>query len=220
MRANVLLAAALAASIIVTGCSSREASSSVAASSPSAAPTGLPSTGTPAPSGLSPSDAASPVPSQASIPPGATLNQVWATISLTNVTTGQSFRIADLVASGTVVFLQTMAIWCSSCKAQQIEATAAFEGLDPARVAWIAIDVESSETGEALAQYRDTNAFPFTYAVADAAMARALVADFGETVLNPPSVNIVVIGADGGVNHLRGHRSAEEIHRLAIDRAP
>ena len=139
-------------------------------------------------------------------------------MTLTDVTTGQPFRIADLVASGKIVFLETMAIWCSNCRAQQIEATAAFEGLDPARVEWVAVDVESSETAEALARYREENGFPFTYVIADAEMARALVAEFGDTVLSPPSVNIVVVGTDGEVVHLRGHKNAGEIHRLATER--
>jgi hypothetical protein len=133
------------------------------------------------------------------------------------VTTGVSFRIADLAASGKVVFLETMAIWCSNCRAQQIEATTAFENLDPDRVAWVVADVESSETATALAGYREQHGFPFTYTIADVDFARALVTDFGDVVLSPPSVNIIVIGTDGRISHLRGHKSVEEIHQLAAD---
>lgn len=146
------------------------------------------------------------------------LGQPWATATLTNVTTGESFRITDIVATGKVVFLETMAIWCSNCRAQQQEATAAFDRLDPARVEWIAIDVESAETAEALARYREDNGFPFTYAIADAEYARLLVAEFGDTVLSPPSVNVIVIGNDGRVVHLLGHKNAGEIHDLATER--
>lgn len=145
------------------------------------------------------------------------LDRPWATAALTNVETGQTFRIADFVASGKVVFLETMAIWCTKCLAQQIEATAAFKELDPARVEWIAIDVESSETAEALARYREQNGFPFTYVIADAEFARALVDEFGEIVLSPPSVNIIVIGTDGRITQLRGHKSAEELRGLAAE---
>ena len=120
------------------------------------------------------------------------VDRPWATATLTDVATGEPFRITDIVASGKVVFLETMAIWCSNCRAQQIEATVAFDGLDPERVEWVAIDVESSETAEALARYREQNGFPFSYAIADAEYARALVADFGEVVLSPPLVNIIV----------------------------
>jgi thiol-disulfide isomerase/thioredoxin len=143
------------------------------------------------------------------------IDRPWATATVTDVSTGKPFRIADLVASGKVVFLETMAIWCSNCRAQQVEATVAFEELDPTRVEWVATDVESSETAEALARYREQNGFPFTYAIANAEFARALVAEFGEIVLSPPSVNIIVIGTDGRVTHLRGHKKADELRQLA-----
>ena len=148
---------------------------------------------------------------------GAQLEQAWATAKLVNVSTGESFRIADLAASGKVVFLETMAIWCTNCRLQQREAATAFEALDSERAVWIAIDVESSESAEALARYREQNGFPFTYVIADAELSRALVADFGDVVLSPPSVNIVVIGTDGRVAAMRGHRGADEIRQLAAD---
>lgn len=191
-----------------------------------APPSSADPTGSPAiPSGSAPIE----TPSTSAQPPspdapsrssaaGAVLDQPWATATLINVTTGEPFRIADIVSSGKVVFLETMAIWCSNCRAQQREATAAFQRLDPGRVEWVAIDVESAETAEALARYREDNGFPFTYAIADAASARALVAEFGDTVLSPPSVNVIVIDPDGRVVHLLGHKSADEIHDLATER--
>ena len=145
------------------------------------------------------------------------LDDAWATATLTNVRTGAPFRIADAVAAGKVVFIETMAIWCSNCRTQQVAATEAFTTLDPARVEWIAIDVETSETAEALARYSEQNGFPFTYAIADVAFARALVDAFGEVVLSPPSVNVIVIGTDGRVTHLRGHKSADDVRGLAAE---
>jgi thiol-disulfide isomerase/thioredoxin len=145
------------------------------------------------------------------------LVQAWATAVLTDVSTGATFRIADLVAAGKVVFLETMAIWCTNCRAQQEEAVVAFEALDPDRVVWIAIDIESSETPAALASYREDHGFPFTYVVADTDLARALVDDFGDVVLSPPSVNVIVVGTDGRVTQLRGHKTASEIRALAAD---
>lgn len=171
-------------------------------------PTTIAPSQTPETSGVSPAG---------SSPAGAGVDRPWATATLINVATGEPFQITDSVASGKVVFLETMAIWCSNCRTQQIEATVAFDGLDPERVEWVAIDVESSETAEALARYREQNRFPFTYAIADAGFARALVADFGEVVLSPPSVNIIVIGTDGRITALRGHKSAEELRRLAAE---
>ncbi|MEO6350990.1 MAG: redoxin domain-containing protein, partial [Candidatus Limnocylindrales bacterium] len=116
---------------------------------------------------------------------GATFDQAWAVATLTDVSTGAQFRIADIAASGKVVFLEPMAMWCANCRAQQREALAALQQLDPDAVEWIGIDVESSETPEALARYRDQNGFPFRYVVADTALARSLAAEFGDVVLSP-----------------------------------
>ena len=144
------------------------------------------------------------------------MQQPWATALLTNVRTGDTFRIADLVAAGKVVFIETMAIWCTNCRAQQYEAVAAFERLDPTRVAWVGIDVETSESAAALAAYSESNGFPFTYAIADANLGRALADDFGDIVLSPPSVNVIVVGTDGRVTQTRrGHKSADQLIRLA-----
>ena len=56
---------------------------------------------------------------------------------------------------------------------------------------------------------------PFRYAISDPDMSRALVADFGDVVLSPPSANIIVLGTGGQVTQLRGHHSASEIIAIA-----
>lgn len=154
-------------------------------------------------------------PDQATSSAGPVLVQSWAIATLTDVRTGDEVRIADLVASGRVVFLEPMAIWCTRCRAQQREAVAAFERLDRARVAWVGIDVETAEDADQLARYSDQNGFDFTYVIADRDMSRALAAEFGDIVLNPPATNVIVIGTDGRVTHSTGHRSADELVELA-----
>jgi thiol-disulfide isomerase/thioredoxin len=208
--------AALVISLVLTACTGAVDPARPDPSDPGSPPASP--TATEASPGLSQSPATSAAPtSSSSARAGVLVDAPWATATLIDVTTGEPFRIADPVASGKVVFLETMAIWCSNCLAQQREATVAFEGLDPERVEWVAVDVESSETAESLARYRTQNGFPFTYAIADAEFARALVADFGEIVLSPPSVNIIVIGTDGRITQLHGHKSAEELRRLAAE---
>jgi thiol-disulfide isomerase/thioredoxin len=150
-------------------------------------------------------------------PTGAAFTQAWATAPLTDVTTGEQFRLAYLATPGKVVFVETMAIWCPSCRGQLQSATQALGQIDPAAAEWVAIDVEASETAEALAAYSDSNGFPFRHAIADASMARALAAEFGDVVLSPPSVNVIVMGGDGAVTHLRGHHSPEEIAALVAE---
>ena len=163
--------------------------------------------------------AATSLPTDPPTPAAVTFDQPWAVATLTDVSTGEQFRIADLAASGKVVFVEPMAIWCSNCRAQQVAAVAAFEELDPATVEWVGVDVETSETPEALARYRDQNGFPFRYVVADSALSRAFADQFGDVVLSPPSVNVVILGTDGRITHLLGHHDAAELVALAIDHA-
>ncbi|MGQ0430770.1 MAG: hypothetical protein ACT452_00010 [Microthrixaceae bacterium] len=75
-----------------------------------------------------------------------------------------------------------------------------------------------SETGPALAKYRTGNGFTGTYAIAGDEVARALAADFGDQVLNPPSTPMILIGADGRVTLTDfGHKPAAAVVRLARD---
>ena len=142
------------------------------------------------------------------------MTQPWATATLTDVRTGQAFRVADLVADGKVVFLEPMAVWCSKCREQQRVARDAFAGIDPARAVWVGLDVELSESAENLAEYADLNAFPFSYAVSTVDLSRALAAEFGDGVLSPPNVNVIMVRPDGAVNHMTGQHSADELVAL------
>lgn len=164
----------------------------------------------------SPSQLDRPAPSA----PRLTLSQPWATATLVDVRTGASFRVADLVASGRVVFVEPMAVWCSKCRAQQERAVAAFAQLDGARAVWVGLDVEFAERAQQLAAYSVALGFDFSYAIAGVELSRALAADFGDVVLNPPATNVIVIGVDGGVSHTTGGLSADEIVELVSTLGP
>jgi len=192
---------------------------------------GSPPTGSPGVPATSPSPAVSPSESPASgsraaatdppasaagTPPAVVPDRPWATANLIDVATGEPFRIADLVAEGKVVFVETMAIWCTNCRAQQADAMVALGRLDRSRVAWVALDVDRSETAEALAAYGPRWGFEFTYAIAGPDVSRALADDFGDLVLSPPSTPIVVVGTDGTVTLTDyGPKSVDQIVELA-----
>ncbi len=144
------------------------------------------------------------------------MTQSWATASLTDVTTGESISIAALAASGQVVFVEPMAIWCVNCRRQQSDALTALGQLDRSKVTWLSLDIELSETPEALKEYSRQQGFDFRFAVASRDIAIALAAEFGDLVLSPPSTPIIVIGPDGSVELTGfGHKSIDEIIALA-----
>lgn len=157
--------------------------------------------------------AASPGASTAPSDPAVAL-PAWATVALTDVRTGDTFTLGG--AGDRVVFVEPMAVWCSSCRAQQETAKAAMAGLDPSRVTWVALDVDPNETTEMLARFADENEFPFAYAIAGVELSRALADAFGAQVLSPPSTPVIVIGTDGTVTLTEfGHKSQARILELA-----
>lgn len=169
---------------------------------------------TPAPT-LAPGATPSPVPAATPVPV-VTMTQPWATATLTDVTNGESFSIADLVAAGQIVFIEPMAIWCTNCRRQQSDALTALGSLDRSKVTWLSLDVELSETPEALKEYSRQQGFDFRFSVATKEIAAALAAEFGNLVLSPPSTPIIVVGSDGSVVLTEfGHKSVDEIIDMA-----
>lgn len=170
---------------------------------PTATPPGPAFSDAPAPSAAAP---ASPTPGPAAT---ALAGRPWATATLTDVATGEAFTIADF--AGRTVFVETMAIWCTKCRAQQGRFTEALAGLDPATIAYVVLTVEPAETSEDLARYRVERGFTGTYAVAGRDVSSALADEFGANVLNPPSVPVIVVSPDGVVSFGTGGESVDEI---------
>ena len=200
-----MITVAVALVLVVAACS-RAGGGPQASTSPTLAPT----------TSAASSDSPGASPATAGPGTGVVMTQAWATAELTDVRNGTTFRIADLVASDKVVFIETMAIWCSNCRAQQRDVVKALAGLDPDRVVWIGIDVEGSESASDLADYSRSLGFDWPYVIGDQAFLRALAAEFGDQVLSPPATPIAVIGTDGTVTLTEfGHKSVDRIMELA-----
>jgi len=211
-RTAARAAAAVALSTLLLGCA---ASVGSPAGNPAPAATvrlsDAPVGGPPTPPGSAPASPAS-TPTEAA--PAVVLDQAWATAELVDVSTGETFRIAD--HAGSVIVIETMAIWCTNCRAQQGDVQAALKRLPAGSVVYVVLDTEPSESADGLAAYRERHGFEGRYAVAGAQVARALAAEFGDQVLNPPSTPMVVVGVDGRVTLTDfGHKSPDRIVALA-----
>jgi thiol-disulfide isomerase/thioredoxin len=206
---SVMIFALVAAACSAQGGGSG-ASPAVASGPPTtSAPASVPSSAESGGSGSAPPSTDQPAASDAAV----VLDQAWATAEVTDVATGETFRIADL--AGSPLIIETMAIWCSSCLAQQGVVYDTLADVEPGSVDYILIDVDPSETADALAAYRERNGFTGRYVVASTELARALVADFGDQVLNPPSTPMVVVGTDGTVTLTPfGKKSADDLRTL------
>ena len=153
-------------------------------------------------------------PPAASSTPTALLSQAWATAPLVDAATGETFRIADL--AGKVVIVETMAIWCSNCRAQQGDVQTALSRLPADGVVYVVLDVDPNEDAASLAKYQADNGFVGRYAVAGVDVARALAAEFGDQFLNPPSTPMVIVGTDGTVTQTEfGPKGPDQIVALA-----
>ncbi len=120
------------------------------------------------------------------------------TAELVDVRTGESFTLAELAADGPVI-VETMAIWCSNCKSQMNEVTAAHELADFQSVS---IDVDPTEIDEDLVAYAAREGFDWPFVLADAELATLLRDRFGTAVLSPPGMPKLFIRTDGSVELL------------------
>jgi hypothetical protein len=143
----------------------------------------------------------------------ALAGRAWATAELTDVSTGEPFRIADY--AGRTIFVESMAIWCTNCRQQQGRFREALDRLDPDEVAYVVLTVDPGESAPDLARYKDSQGFTGTYAVAGADVSRALVDEFGSNAINPPRVPLVVVTPDGEISFRTGGESADDIVELA-----
>ncbi len=184
---------------------------SSAPSAPSSAgSSAAPSAGASANPSSAPSGAATPTADPATTAARAAIEaRAWGSASLVDVETGATFRIADF--AGRTVFIESMAIWCTNCRAQQGRFREALAQLDPTEVAYVVLTVDPSETADALKAYRAQQGFTGSYAVAGRDVAGALVADFGPNAINPPAVPLVLIRPDGTIEFRTGAESVEDI---------
>ena len=132
-------------------------------------------------------------------------------VSLTNVNTGESFKIADF--AGKVVLVENLAMWCSNCMKQQEQVKILHEtlGMDSDLVS-IGFDIDPNENAEDLKKYTDSNGFNWIYAVVPQEVSKEIGNLYGANFLNPPNTPIFIVDRKGDVHPMPfGIKSAEEI---------
>lgn len=212
LTASLILPLALVMSLAACSGGGSDPSGEPPTSTPTLPPAASPGDPTIAPT--SPSTSGDPTPAPTEAPtPGVTLDQAWATAEVTDVATGETFRIADL--AGRPIILETMAIWCSSCFAQQGTVYEVLAERPAGAVEYILVDIDPNESAADLAAYRERHGFTGRYVVASSELARAIVAEFGDRMLSAPSTPLVMIGTDGTVTLTPfGKKSADDLRTL------
>ncbi len=123
----------------------------------------------------------------------------WLDTSLTDVNTGQSFKLSDF--KDKVVLVEGMAAWCTNCLRQQRELVKLHQQIGDQALS-VAIDIDLNEDAALLKKHAEANGFNWRYAVATPGLAQALAAEFGSSFLNPPSVPMFLLDKEGGVHLL------------------
>ncbi len=135
----------------------------------------------------------------------------WFDLQMTDVLTGEAFTINDF--AGKVVLLETMAIWCPTCRQQGDEVVRLHELLgDPTDLVSISLDTDMGEDAAMLKEYAETLGYDWHIAVAPLLVARALGNLYSAQYLNPPLSPMLIIDRDGAVIGLPfGLKSAESL---------
>jgi hypothetical protein len=154
---------------------------------------------------------AEPMMGQETPTPEAMMGTDWFNAELTDVNTGESFKVADF--HGKVVLVETMAVWCSTCFRQQKEVQALHEllGMRDDLVS-LGLDIDPNETAGTLKAYTNQNGFDWLYAVALVDVAREIGHLYGDQFLNPPSAPMLIIDRQGQAHPLPfGVKSAQTL---------
>jgi len=135
-------------------------------------------------------------------------------VSLTNVNTGESFKISDF--PGKVVLIENLAMWCPSCKKQQEQVKLLNNALSMnSDLITIGFDVDPNENAADLKKYTESNGFDWVYAVPPQEVLNEISKLYGANFLNPPSTPILIIDRKGGVHPMPfGIKSADDLKKF------
>lgn len=146
---------------------------------------------------------------QPTVRPGS--EATWLDIPLTNVISGQTFRLSDF--KGKVVLIETMAVWCTTCTRQQIEIKRAKSRLGNDVIS-VSLDIDPNENEAVLKKHAQANGFDWTFAVSPASLSQEMARMFGETILNPTATSVIVLAKDQSAHPLRfGLKNSQELAR-------
>jgi hypothetical protein len=132
---------------------------------------------------------------------------------LNDVRTGERISLGQLAAEKPVL-LETMAIWCTNCRAQMHRVVDAHGAADFHSVG---IDVDPSERAEDLKAYVEREGFDWPFAMADADVAGTLRDRLGQAFMFPPNTPMVLLMPDGEIRplHFGGYSVDELLAELA-----
>jgi len=133
--------------------------------------------------------------------PGLGEIPTWMNFELTDVRTGETFKITDF--QGEPILLETFAVWCPTCTAQQQQIKGLHNEVGDDVVS-ISIDTDPSEDADKIIAHTNANGFTWYYAISPIEMTQSLISDFGNSIISAPSAPMVLICEDLSYRKLGG----------------
>ncbi len=133
----------------------------------------------------------------------------WKDVSLTDVSTKETFKISDF--KGKPILLESFAVWCPTCRKQQEKIKQLHEELGSSVIS-ISLDTDPNEEESQVIEHQNRYGFDWLFAVSPVEVTQALIDEFSISVVNAPSAPVILICEDQSARLLkRGIKSAEEL---------
>jgi thiol-disulfide isomerase/thioredoxin len=134
----------------------------------------------------------------------------WMDTELIDVITGETFKVSDF--RGKIILLESFAVWCPTCLAQQKEMKKIME-FEGKEIVHISLDTDPNEDAAKVKDHAEGNDLNWYFAVSPQELTETLIDEFGLEVVSAPRAPIVLICEDGSSRMLRsGLKSADDIH--------
>lgn len=143
------------------------------------------------------------------LPPKEAETPAWMKTELKDVATGDTFRISDF--KGRTILLESFAVWCPTCLAQQKEMKKLVETEGEA-IVHISLNTDPNEDKERVRGHIERNELDWYFAVSPEDMTNALIDEFGLSFVSAPTAPVALICEDQSSRLLpRGLKSADEL---------
>ncbi len=140
---------------------------------------------------------------------GQVVTPAWMEIELTDVATGETFKISDF--KGKPILLESFAVWCPTCLAQQKEVKKVKQ-IEGENIIHISLDTDPNEDADKVREHIERNELDWYFAVSPVELTQALIDEFGLKFVSVPRAPVVLICEDQSTRFLRsGIKSAEEL---------
>ncbi len=140
---------------------------------------------------------------------GQVVTPAWMEIELTDVATGETFKISDF--KGKPILLESFAVWCPTCLAQQKEVKKVKQ-IEGENIIHISLDTDPNEDEDKIREHISRNELDWYFAVSPVELTQALIDEFGLSFVSAPRAPVVLICEEQSTRFLRsGVKSAEEL---------